>query len=429
MSLPLLFFQGDDPEALSLLGLSASTGLLGDLRLSLRGTLLGAPQNPFSLALQVATRFPTGNPASLHGDLHPRPELRLITSGKEGHFTYALSTGYERRSSLDTGQGRLGPALLFGAAAGYAVPIRAVSRRFNALQLSGEIFGSSLLPEAPFLAPRNTPLEMLLGIRWFEETPGNTYVALGVAAGPGLTNAPGTPGFRTLATLSFSAGDDEWPEDRDGDGIEDRMDACPERSGPPAENPTAHGCPPRPDLDGDGISDDQDACFDRPGPPSPVRARNGCPLPTPPPEPPPPSPEPPSSEPPSPEPSPPEPPPREVLPIEEQILFEYRKATLTPASERPLRQVSEFLMAHPEILEVTVEGHTDPSGEAKFNERLSLQRAETVRNWLVHHGIDPRRLKVIGLGSHRPVASNDTEEGRQKNRRVVFVVTRRVPPP
>jgi outer membrane protein OmpA-like peptidoglycan-associated protein len=114
-----------------------------------------------------------------------------------------------------------------------------------------------------------------------------------------------------------------------------------------------------------------------------------------------------------------------VLQIDEQILFEYRKATLAPGSERPLARVVELLAMHPEILEVTIEGHTDPSGEAGFNERLSLQRAEAVREWLVRRGVEGGRLKVAGFGSQRPVASNDTEEGRRKNRRVIFVVTRR----
>jgi outer membrane protein OmpA-like peptidoglycan-associated protein len=418
-SIPLLLSQRDDPEALSLLGVNKSTGILGDLRLAARGVLLGTPQTPFSLALQGAVRLPTGKPEALQGDPQARPELRLVASGKSTHLTYAASAGYGHRARLSTGEGELGPALLFGAAAGYTLPIRAGYQRLNALQLSWEIFGNTLLPRAPggsLLASRGTPLETLLGLRLFEETPGHTYMALGLAMGSSLTHATGTPGFRALATVSFSAGEDEFPEDRDGDGIEDRMDACPERPGPASEEPTAHGCPPRPDLDGDGIPDDQDACVDQPGSRSSIRARHGCPPPRPP--------EPPPPEPPPPEPPPPEPP-REVLQIDEQILFEYRKATLAPGSERPLARVVELLAMHPEILEVTIEGHTDPSGEAGFNERLSLQRAEAVREWLVRRGVEGGRLKVAGFGSQRPVASNDTEEGRRKNRRVIFVVTRR----
>ncbi len=420
VSLPLLLAQSDDPEALSLLGLSGSPGVLGDLRLSLRGALLGAPRDAFSLAIQGAARLPTGRPEALHGDPEARPELRLIASGKGRRLTYAINAGHGRRAPLRTGEGRLGSSLLFGGAAGYALSLGAPSRRLNALQVSLEISGQTLLsraPDASLFAPRNTPLEALLGLRWFEETPGNTYLALGLAAGPGLTSAPGTPGFRALATLSFSAGEDDFPEDRDGDGIEDRMDACPGRPGLTSEDPATHGCPPRLDLDGDGIPDEQDACVDRRGPGSPVRARNGCPPPPPPPPPPPTPPAPP----------PPGPPPREVLQIDERILFEHRKATLTPASEPPLRQVAELLEKHPEILEVTIEGHTDPSGEASFNERLSRQRAEAVRGWLVRHGVQAERLRIEGFGSQRPATLEESEEGRRKNRRVLFVVTRRAP--
>jgi len=85
------------------------------------------------------------------------------------------------------------------------------------------------------------------------------------------------------------------------------------------------------------------------------------------------------------------------------------------------------LKAHPELVRVQIEGHTDDRGSASFNLALSQKRADSVRAALLRRGIEPARLLARGVGLSRPVASNATDQGREKNRRVEFhVVQRRI---
>lgn len=111
--------------------------------------------------------------------------------------------------------------------------------------------------------------------------------------------------------------------------------------------------------------------------------------------------------------------------IREQIPFAIDSADLVGDGGAVLPDVLNVLETHAEIAKVRVEGHTDATGDAAHNEDLSKRRAETVVKWLVDRGIDPARLEAAGYGSSRPIAPNDTEEGRAKNRRVVFVIVER----
>jgi outer membrane protein OmpA-like peptidoglycan-associated protein len=99
------------------------------------------------------------------------------------------------------------------------------------------------------------------------------------------------------------------------------------------------------------------------------------------------------------------------------INFETARSTVTPDSEAVLAQVRQLLDAHPD-LRLKIEGHTDNVGAVAANRTLSQQRAEAVRAWLVGKGIAEARLTAEGLGDTRPVAANDTDDGRAKNRRV-----------
>jgi outer membrane protein OmpA-like peptidoglycan-associated protein len=81
------------------------------------------------------------------------------------------------------------------------------------------------------------------------------------------------------------------------------------------------------------------------------------------------------------------------------------------------------ILEHPEIEKIEVQGHADDTGTKEFNESLAQQRAEAVRRWLVSKGIDAKRLAAKGYGARVPIDSNTTDEGRQKNRRVQFVIT------
>lgn len=111
--------------------------------------------------------------------------------------------------------------------------------------------------------------------------------------------------------------------------------------------------------------------------------------------------------------------------IREQVKFAIDSAELVGDGGEVLPEVQRVLEVHPEIVKVRVEGHTDASGDAAHNDDLSRRRAETVMRWLVDRGIDAARLEAAGYGSARPIATNDTEEGRAQNRRVVFVIVER----
>lgn len=102
------------------------------------------------------------------------------------------------------------------------------------------------------------------------------------------------------------------------------------------------------------------------------------------------------------------------------INFETARSAVTPDSETVLTQVRQLLQSHPD-LRLKIEGHTDNVGAAAANRTLSQQRAEAVRAWLVRNGIAESRLTIEGLGDTRPVAANDTEDGRSRNRRVELV--------
>jgi outer membrane protein OmpA-like peptidoglycan-associated protein len=102
------------------------------------------------------------------------------------------------------------------------------------------------------------------------------------------------------------------------------------------------------------------------------------------------------------------------------ILFDTAKATLQPASDEPLNQVLQMLQQD-DSLKVAIEGHTDNVGAASANQTLSEKRAQAVRDWLIAKGIAANRLTAKGYGASKPVADNNTDEGRAKNRRVELV--------
>ena len=102
------------------------------------------------------------------------------------------------------------------------------------------------------------------------------------------------------------------------------------------------------------------------------------------------------------------------------IRFDVGKATLRPESMGVLNEIYKMLSEHPDV-DVSVEGHTDSDGDSDFNQKLSEERAETVRNQLISMGISAGRLTSKGFGESMPVDTNGTPEGKAENRRVEFV--------
>ena len=99
------------------------------------------------------------------------------------------------------------------------------------------------------------------------------------------------------------------------------------------------------------------------------------------------------------------------------VLFDFNKSTLQPASSPVLQKVAD-LLAKDATLKLEVQGHTDNVGSDAYNQTLSEARARAVADWLTKHGTAPGRLTAKGYGKTRPVADNDSDEGRAKNRRV-----------
>ena len=99
------------------------------------------------------------------------------------------------------------------------------------------------------------------------------------------------------------------------------------------------------------------------------------------------------------------------------VNFDTAKATIRPESFPRLDTVVDF-MVHKKTARVEISGHTDNVGNATANKKLSEQRAQACRNYIVSKGIDKKRLDAVGFGDERPIAPNDTDEGRQRNRRI-----------
>jgi outer membrane protein OmpA-like peptidoglycan-associated protein len=113
---------------------------------------------------------------------------------------------------------------------------------------------------------------------------------------------------------------------------------------------------------------------------------------------------------------------QEGLELTEKVHFDLNEAEVGAASMGLLSEVAYTLMAHDHIERIEVQGHTDDQGEPDYNLDLSQRRVEAVRSLLVDSGVAPDRLVARGYGETQPIASNDTEEGQAKNRRVQFVI-------
>jgi outer membrane protein OmpA-like peptidoglycan-associated protein len=104
-----------------------------------------------------------------------------------------------------------------------------------------------------------------------------------------------------------------------------------------------------------------------------------------------------------------------------RVLFDTDKSNLKPSAGKTLQEVLKVLNAYPDN-KISIEGHTDSVGSAQYNQRLSERRAWSVANYLIKAGIPSERVKVVGFGEEKPVASNATAAGREANRRVEVII-------
>jgi OOP family OmpA-OmpF porin len=186
------------------------------------------------------------------------------------------------------------------------------------------------------------------------------------------------------------------PLDSDGDGVYNGLDKCPDT--PKGAKVDSKGCPL--DSDGDGVYDGLDKC---PGTPKQTKVdEKGCPV--------------------------------KVsdaayefintgLFSTTDIVFDLSKDELKPESKAILDEVGEVLSEWPKA-KVEIGGHTDSSGSESFNQKLSEQRAASVRKYLLENfpNLVPANLRSAGYGESSPAAPNDTEKGRKANRRVEFKI-------
>src|SRR5512139_29381 len=113
--------------------------------------------------------------------------------------------------------------------------------------------------------------------------------------------------------------------------------------------------------------------------------------------------------------------------IMDKVQFETGKANLLPASHALLDEVAKMLKDNPQVELISVEGHTDSTGSPDFNRKLSQQRAESVAKYLSSKGVKAARMEPKGFGPDRPIADNETDPGREANRRVEFNILKQGP--
>lgn len=408
---------------------------LGDVRVGARLAVLtpGRTGLPFGAALGLRLHLPTGDEQryASTGELRTAP---YVAFGGGEDWPWAISFSWLRKRVDVSPKGIAGSEAL--ASAG-------IARRLGPWQVGVEGFGGTVADgQTDAFASRTTNAELSAVLR---RTAGPARLTL--AGGPGIGLGIGTPAFRAVLGLELflpeaapggtterldlgpvqgaahgaplaaakgpkpaSTRPEEIPgtavvpppptaTDRDKDGVVDASDACPDAPGAVSLDVTKNGCPA--DTDGDGIVDSEDACPRQAGPKQADPKSNGCP---------------------------------EAVRLSatqivilQQVQFETGSDRIAQASFELLGQVAAALQGNPDIVRVSVDGHTDDVGQAAKNLLLSQKRAVAVVRWLTEHGVDARRLESRGFGSRRPLVAQKTAEARAKNRRVEFLVRKRDP--
>ena len=454
-SLPLALAQagGRDPQAEGVgNGLQRNDVALHDLRLGARVKVYESNNRKLQLGVGAAIWFPTGNADSFAGDDQTTAYLYGSAEYDFGKFQIVGDLGPDFRPSRgihgQNGVLDVGTELRYAFGAFYPM-------RQGDVRLGGTLWGTLGLTDGQgdrsnqttFFNGRNTDVEWLVEGRFVIDKKSNIFFNGG--AGTRLSNGYGGPDLRLIASIGgwttladfaprqvarrrYKAPDVEMhdkdtdgdgypddidqcptekedgkrpdpddgcpaPKDRDGDGIPDDADKCPNDPEDKDGIMDDDGCPEK-DADGDGIPDTEDACPLVPGVKNKDPKKNGC---------------------------------KEEhskiietssgIQLLEPIQFDTGRASIKPASFPILDEVVEVLKSRGQI-RMGVYGHTDSRGAAQMNRNLSKDRARSVVNYLGAHGIQASRMESDGYGPDKPIDTNDTEEGRAKNRRVEFKI-------
>ena len=211
-------------------------------------------------------------------------------------------------------------------------------------------------------------------------------VPIGGMFGPARIEVPPAPEC-PVRVVDPVTGDSSCSVDSDRDGVDDAVDLCPGTPAGTAVDSSGCAIGGTVDGDGDGVVDAVDACPETPV--GMVVDGAGCLV--------------------------------EQTVTLRGVQFETGSARLTSDARLALDEVARTLK-NQRNLQIEITGHTDDQGNDAFNQLLSQQRAESVRQHLIGRGVDADRMTAVGLGETLPVAANDTEEGRDRNRRVEFKV-------
>jgi outer membrane protein OmpA-like peptidoglycan-associated protein len=439
------------PVNLALIGTYEGSDLapatMGDISLDIKFRILDHQKmGGFGLALVPTITFPTGNKDEFSGAGTFGGLLRLVMDYRVWRIHTALNLGYGVQGDGSLRNVSFGSELFFNLGVGYNV--------IDPLTITAEIWGATRATD-PFANDAESPLEGILSIKG--AIADGVYLLGG--GGAGFSVGVGSPDFRAFIGAGWA------PEvrDTDGDGLVDSEDACPlqpedfdgfeDSDGcPELDNDkdgipdTSDGCPNEPedvdgfqdedgcpdgDNDNDGIADARDKCPRDPEDYDGFEDENGCPDPD----------NDGDSIPDVVDKCPLQPEvfngvedqdgcPDEALielrddyiQIKDKVYFDFNKDTIQERSFEMLNQIASLLSGQGNIGLVLVGGHTDGKGSDVYNLNLSQRRADAVVRYLVGRGVAPNRLRGQGFGETQPVAGNDTEEGREKNRRVEFLI-------
>jgi cysteine-rich repeat protein len=349
---------------------------LGDARIGGSVLLYGRSTTP-NVGFAASAAIPIGSENSFTSDGTMAGELMATAAFPGRGYRVLVNGGVRLRPRHDYVSTDQGSELL--GRAGILVPV-AHDRLTTSLEFDLSTRASG--PDA--FRAIGSPILAILGGRYHFD--GGIHA--GAAVGAGLTAAPGSPAVRVVFTVGYSPVPEPprrltpTANDRDGDGIPDNLDKCPDKPEDVNGVEDDDGCPDAYDRDKDRITDTP------PGVPETLE---------------------------------------DVVTMPAPIEFKFDTAIMLPGAEAYLHRVLEILQKHTDVLKIEVQGHTSSEGGYDYNMRLSNARARTVLDWLVEHGVAADRLVPHGFGLTQPLFPNDTEEHRQRNRRVQFRILETVP--
>ncbi len=455
MAIPVVLSQDQDVEGIMGPPTSVSSIGLGDLRLVPKLQFLRAEDHWLDMSFSLGFTLPTQTSSDYFGSSSAmfQPELQLSKPFTK-KWRGAMNLGYQTRKRQRALNLIVDDEIYTDIGAAYMVTkVVELDATFSAATGADDIFGDF---------NRNSS-ELRLGAAYYLGG-----MVLFAAGGLGTSAGFGTPDWRGLAGVRFGKLREEKktilakpqppaPSDGDADGIVDQEDKCPTEAETVNQFEDSDGCPDEvPDMDNDGINDLNDKCINQPEDIDTFEDADGCPdldndadgvLDT-----------------------------EDACPLVfgvtsnagcpekdtdgdtvvdsqdncpnipgdvdnagcktkqvvklvdgkldllDKVYFRTNKAVIRPISYDLLKNVAAVLKAHPELTKIRVEGHTDSRGRDAYNKKLSQRRTESVVKFLVKEGVDKARLEAVGFGEEKPIASNDTDEGRASNRRVEFKI-------